>query len=115
MVELLLRPSSHFHPVWRAIVFTGRVERAPPMPVPPACGAEGQMSREVGARPNLSPALHRTVSFFFGAETRRVLVSALGLGRSRKRVWHHAKSMPTSSRASEPPHGQAYSMIAMTR
>jgi hypothetical protein len=32
---------------------------------------------------------YRTVSFFLGADTRRVLGSALGFGSSRKRVWHH--------------------------
>src|ERR1700719_4452171 len=70
---------------------------------------------EVGTRPNPKPAIQRTLSFSLGAEARRVFVSALGLGRRRKRVWHHAKSTPTSSKASERPHGQANSMTAITR
>src|SRR5688572_26414351 len=56
----------------------------------------------------------RTVSFSFGAETRRDVASNFGLGRSQKRVWRQAKSTPTSSRASERPHGQANSMTAPT-
>lgn len=46
--------------------------------------------REVGTHPNPQPGVYRTVSFTLGADTRRVLASALG--RSRKRVWRHAKS-----------------------
>jgi len=87
-----------------------------------SCGAPGRTGRPPTLEPTLASSAHgrakagySTVSFSLGAETRRVLVSALGLGRSRKRVRHHAKSTPTSSRASERPHGQATSMTATTR
>ena len=80
--------------------------------------ASGRMARIVeaiglfkSARPavfaRFKRTVHRTVVFSLGAETRRVLASALGLGRRRKRVWHHANSTPTSSSASERPQGQA--------
>ena len=68
------------------------------------------------SRRHASSAVQRIVSFSLGAKTRRVLGWALGFGSSRKRVWHHAKSpTPTSSKASERPHGQANSKIEMTR
>jgi hypothetical protein len=74
------------------------------------------VAADVGyARLSAFAKAYRTVSFSLGAETRRVLVSAFGLGRRRKRVWHQAKSTPTSSSASERPHGQANSMTATTR
>jgi hypothetical protein len=65
--------------------------------------------------PKPSSARQRTVSVSLGAETRRVLAWTLGFGSSRKRVWHQAKSTPTSSKASERPQGQANSMTPMTR
>jgi hypothetical protein len=55
------------------------------------------------------------VSFSLGAETRRVLLWALGFGRRRKRVWHHAKPTPTSSNESERPHMQGNGMTPMTQ
>lgn len=79
----------------------------------PATDYASAVSQE--PRSNPKPAIHRTVSFSLGTEARRVFFSALGLGSRRKRVWHHAKSTPTSSRASERPHGQANSMTARTR
>ena len=67
------------------------------------------------AEPTPTVAPQRTLSFSFGAETRRGLAMVLGFGSRRNRVWHQAKSTPTSSKASERPHGQANSMTIRTR